>query len=243
MTRFFDDFWRASSLDAHNLAEFGQQMAAFDGEGRQLRLEYPAAPKPLPEVRHNALERVSSRRHSVREFTDRPLSDKELSRLLASCRAWHGAEHRSFPSAGASYAVELFLVQWRPRARMAYYDAVDHGLVELPDPAPEWEEATSKVNVSVMGTPAAMVVAVIFPDRLTVKYGERGGRFALLEAGAVMQQLSLATAESGLAGVVAGGLADRYWLTHLGVAGAGGGLAFGYLVGHPVATERRWGTR
>ncbi|MDO5068336.1 MAG: SagB/ThcOx family dehydrogenase [Propionibacteriaceae bacterium] len=243
MTRFFDDFWQASSLDAHNLVEFGQQMAAFDGDGRPLRLEYSTAPTPLPEVRRGAVDRVAARRHSAREFADRPLSDKELSRLLASCRAWGGAEHRSFPSAGASYAVELFLVQWRPRARMAYYDAVDHGLVELPDPAPAWEEATHRINVSVTGTPAAMVVAVLFPERLTRKYGERGGRFALLEAGAVMQQLALATAELGLAGVVAGGLVDRYWLTQLGVARAGGSLAFGHLVGHPASPERRWGAR
>ncbi|MDO5082474.1 MAG: SagB/ThcOx family dehydrogenase [Arachnia propionica] len=243
MTRFFGDFWQASSIDAHNLTEFAQQMAAFDTEGRPLRLEYSTVPTPLPEVRRGAVDRVAARRHSTREFSDRPLSDKELSRLLASCRAWGGAEHRSFPSAGASYAVELFLVQWRPRARMAYYDAVDHGLVELPDPAPAWEEATHRINVSVTGTPAAMVVAVLFPERLTRKYGERGGRFALLEAGAVMQQLALATAELGLAGVVAGGLVDRYWLTQLGVERAGGILAFGQLVGHPLVIGRRWGTR
>ena len=40
-----------------------------------------------------------------------------------------------------------------------------------------------------------MVVAVLFPGRLTGKYGERGGRFALLEAGAVMQQRSLKVAD------------------------------------------------
>lgn len=78
-----------------------------------------------------------------------------------------------------------------------------------------------------------MVVAVLFAGRLTGKYDERGGRFALLEAGAVMQQLSLAAAELGLAGVVAGGLIDNYWAGQLGVAQAGGRVAFGYLVGHP----------
>ena len=37
----------------------------------------------------------------------------------------------------------------------------------------------------------------------------------------------------GLAGVVAGGLTDDYWLARLGVAQAGGRLAFGYIVVHP----------
>lgn len=238
MTRFLDDFWQASNLDAHNLSEFGQRMAGFDGDGRPLGLDLPAAPTPLPRVRRTVLDRIVTRRCSTRAFAERPLKDKELAQLLASCRAWGGAEHRAFPSAGASYAVELFLVQWRPRGRMAYYDAVDHGLVDLPDAAPSWREAAPRINVQVTGIPAAMVVAVLFLDRLTAKYGERGGRFALLEAGAAMQQLSLAAAELGLAGVVAGGLMDRYWLTRLGVAGFGGSLAFGYLIGHPLSSSR-----
>ena len=233
MTRFFDDFWLASELDAYNLPEFGQRITAFHGDDKPLRLDYPAAPVSLPQTRRSPLERVAARRRSGREFAERPLHPRELSRLLGSCRAWGGAEHRSFPSAGASYAVELFVVAWRPEARMAYYDPIAHGLVILPDPAPAWEEASSRINAPVTGQPAAMVVVVLFAGRLTGKYDERGGRFALLEVGAVMQQLSLAAAELGLAGVVAGGLIDNYWAGQLGVAQAGGRVAFGYLVGHP----------
>lgn len=73
------------------------------------------------------------------------------------------------------------------------------------------------------------MVATLFPDRLTAKYGERGGRFALLEAGAVMQQLSLTATDLGVAGVVMGGLLDGYWL---GLTRTGAVVAFGYLVGH-----------
>jgi len=233
MTRFFDDFWLASELDAYNLPEFGQRITAFHGDDKPLRLDYPAAPASLPQARRSPLERVAARRRSGREFAERPLHPRELSRLLGSCRAWGGAEHRSFPSAGASYAVELFVVAWRPEVHMAYYDPIAHGLVILPDSAPAWEEASSRNNAPVTGQPAAMVVAVLFAGRLTGKYDERGGRFALLEAGAVMQQLSLAAAELGLAGVVAGGLIDDYWAGRLGVAQTGGRVAFGYLVGHP----------
>ena len=76
------------------------------------------------------------------------------------------------------------------------------------------------------------MVATLFPNRLTAKYGERGGRFALLEAGAVMQQLSLTATDLGLAGVVVGGLLDDYWLAQLGLTRTGAVVAFGYLVGH-----------
>ena len=44
MTRFFDDFWLASELDAYNLPEFGQRITAFHGDDKPLRLDYPAAP-------------------------------------------------------------------------------------------------------------------------------------------------------------------------------------------------------
>ncbi len=78
-----------------------------------------------------------------------------------------------------------------------------------------------------------MVIATVFADRLTDKYDERGGRFALLEAGATMQQLSLTAVDLGLAGVVAGGLMDRYWLHRLGLGRTSARIAFGYLAGHP----------
>ena len=42
MTRFFDDFWLASELDAYNLPEFGQRITAFHGDDKPLRLDYPA---------------------------------------------------------------------------------------------------------------------------------------------------------------------------------------------------------
>ena len=39
MTRFFDDFWLASELDAYNLPEFGQRITAFHGDDKPLRLD------------------------------------------------------------------------------------------------------------------------------------------------------------------------------------------------------------
>ena len=234
-TPFFDDFWQASELSPHNLREFTRMMDSHDPEGRQLRLDHPLAPTPLPRTHRRPLERLAARRRSGRGFSSRPLGTKDLARLLGSCRAWGGPEHRAFPSAGASYATEVFVVGWRVEnhtGRMLYYDPVDHGLVTLPDPSPPWPEAQSRINAPIAGEPACLVVATLFPDRLTAKYGERGGRFALLEAGAVMQQLYLTAADLGLAGVVVGGLIDDYWLARLGLTRTGAVVAFGYLVGH-----------
>lgn len=232
---FYDDFYKASKLDQYNLPEFARRMENFSSEGKVLSLEYPNQPTSLPTDGGGKLGAIAKRRHSCRDFSSRPLSAKRLSRLLSSVRAWNGPESRAFPSAGASYACEVFCISWAVEGfegQLFYYDALSHGTVTLPGRAPSWDEAQDKINVRVNGRPAALIVAVIFPQRVTAKYGERGGRFALLEAGAVMQQLSLATAENGLGGLVVGGLVDDYWLDSFGLGRANAQLAFGFLVGH-----------
>ncbi len=236
---FFDDFWEASSLGRYTIGEFGRRLSSFDSDDKELLLEYPGAPTPLPAPR-TRLGRIARRRGSDRAFSERPLGARDLGALLQSLRAWNGLEHRAFPSAGASYAVEVFCVGFAgdpaPRSpiagQAAYYDADAHGLVTVAEGLPTWAEARDAVNVSTQGEPALLVVVVVFPERLTGKYGERGGRFALLEAGAAMQQLSLAVAESRrMAGVVAGGLLDDYWIRALGLTGTDARIAIGYLVG------------
>lgn len=231
---FYDDFAEASALDDHTLAELARRMDAFEPGAEELRLSYPEVPTPLARPRTSALSRLFARRHSQRDFTGRSISRRRFSALLASARAWHGADHRSHAAAGARYAVELFAVCWEVdglSGRVAYYDPVDHGVVTLTDPAPSWEGTYPALGLTVSGIPACLIVAVLFPDRVTAKYGELGGRFALLEAGAVMQSLSLATADQGLRGVLVGGLQERAWLRQLGLGRTGARVAFGYLVG------------
>ena len=133
-----------------------RMMDSYDPESRQLRLDHPLAPTPLPRTRGRPLERLAARRRSGRGFSPRPLGAKYLARLLGSCRAWGGPEHRAFPSASASYATEVFVVGWQVEnhtGRMLYYDPIDHGLVILPDPSPPWPEAQSRINAPVAGEP------------------------------------------------------------------------------------------
>ena len=86
-TPFFDDFWQASELSPHNLREFTRMMDSHDPEGRQLRLDHPLAPTPLPRTHRRPLERLAARRRSGRGFSSRPLGTKDLARLLGSVRA------------------------------------------------------------------------------------------------------------------------------------------------------------
>jgi SagB-type dehydrogenase family enzyme len=233
-TPFFHDFSEATALDEVSLVELARRMDAFEPGTDGLRLDYPESPTSLGRPRPCALDRLAARRGSRREFADRPIPPGRFSALLGAARAWNGPEHRAHPAAGGRYAVELFAVCWAVdgwSGRTLYYDPVEHGVITLPDPAPSWQEALPQLGLTVTGMPGCLLIAVILPDRLTVKYGELGGRFALLEAGAVMQSLSLATTAQGLRGVVAGGLQERPWLRAVGLDQTSARLAFGYLAG------------
>lgn len=230
----FDDFWRASNLDEYTIGAFARQMAAYDADFKTSRLEYPEAAEPLPPVR-SSLARIARQRKSERVFSGRPLTKRQIATILSAGQAFNGPEHRSYPAAGALYTVELFQVVFHAEAyeqSILYYDAQAHGVVRLPGQAPVWSEVADKLNISVEGVPQSLVLIVSFPERVVAKYGERGGRFAMLEAGAAMQQLALTVAaDSKLKGTAVGGTIDDYWRQVLGLTTTDARIVLGYLVG------------
>lgn len=230
----FDKFWEASSLDRFNVQQFSQQLNAYDSDNKELLLEYPLAPKELPHAK-TQLNKIAKKRSSDRTFSGKQLSIKDLGRLLSSFYAWNGLEHRGYPSAGATYVTEIFCIAFRAErytGKVLYYDPEKHGVVVVSDGAPSWDEASKSLNITIDGTPNLLILFVTFPERATAKYGERGGRFALLEVGAALQQLSLQIADSSkLKGVAVGGMLDETCRKWLKLEQTGGQIAIGYLVG------------
>ena len=229
----FEKFWETSNLDRFNVQKFSQKLNAYDSDDKELFLEYPAAPVPLPSTL-SQINKIAKKRKSDRSFSDKQLSIKELGILLSSFYGWNGLEHRGYPSAGATYATEIFCIAFNVEAfsgKVLYYDPEKHGVV-ITVGAPSWDKASKSLNMSIEGTPNMLIVFVTFPRRAISKYGERGGRFALLEAGAAMQQLSLQVAESSkMKGVIVGGMHDKEWLRTIGLSHTDARIAIGYLVG------------
>jgi len=58
------------------------------------------------------------------------------------------------------------------------------------------------------GAPAYIIIAVDY-DKITKRYGERGKRYAILEAGHVAQNITLRAIELGLGTVMIGAFRDR----------------------------------
>jgi SagB-type dehydrogenase family enzyme len=194
----------------------------FDQRPRAWRTYAGARRTPLG-GRDYALERPLGEalrtRASGRDFAPKPLPAELAGRLLhasAGVRALREVEQRwiparPYPSAGALYPVELYVaaqaVEDVPDG-VHHYDPRAHEL-ELRR-AGRFGAALAEVTIAqAMLAAAPLVVALTaVPERSTWKYGERGWRYAWLEAGHVAANLCLVAEALGLAAVEVGGFFD-----------------------------------
>jgi SagB-type dehydrogenase family enzyme len=232
----YDDFWRASTYSPHNIADLAKLQEAFSGQKKQPSiLAYPQAPIALPVQKRHALKKLENTRRSIRKFSGGTLKLIDLSDILSSFRSTSDLEHRTYPSAGAMYGLEIFCVTYDVEGyenKLLYYNPDQHAISIIGN-APDWSEASENCNVDTDGSPQCIVLFVSLPERLTAKYGERGGRFALIECGAALQQLTMHVANNKrLSGCPVGGLIDGYWLKKLNLTSPNQQILLGYICGN-----------
>lgn len=179
---------------------------------------WPLPPPQLPAVDLPTLVR---RRRSCRAFEPTPVTLVELATLLhASYGVTHrpppesgldGQSFRAVPSGGGLYPLELTVCAWRVDGLEpgAYrYDPLRHELLPLGTRAArEAVRAAMVYPELVEDAPCLLVLSGVFL-RSRFKYGQRGYRFVLLEAGHVAQNLILAAGCLGLGSVPVGGFFD-----------------------------------
>jgi SagB-type dehydrogenase family enzyme len=118
---------------------------------------------------------------------------------------------RPVPSAGALYPLELYVVSLAVEGLppgVYHYDPFRHRLAEL-GPSCFADLRGALVDPTLADCAAALLVATGVFWRSRFKYGARGYRFTLLEAGHVVQNAVLAAADLGLAALPLGGFHDR----------------------------------
>ncbi len=164
-------------------------------------------------------------RHSVRSFDDqRRITLAELSQFLDSTArvlsTWQGRDlgeagpvvgHtvRPYPSAGASYELELYLAvdKCEGLARGFYhYDAGGHALIAIATRSPEFE-ALLKGAEFALGAPAAPQVLITITarfGRISWKYSSIGYALILKDVGVLMQTLYLMATDMELGGCAIG---------------------------------------
>lgn len=214
------------------LAENGElQTLAAHGWRRNPHLPRIGLPSPLrPDC---SLWCALDLRRSSRDFSATTIGVRPLATLLdAACGVRSG--RRTIPSGGALYPLELFVVARRVaglRRGVFRYDAELHVLERHSscDPWPMFLEA-SPVPELVEDAAAALLVLAVF-GRTRFKYGVRGYRFALLEAGHLGQNVVLAAAALGIAALPFGGYYDARLDELAGVDGVEEAVVYSVVVG------------
>ena len=222
MSRKVDDTTSLSRLFHLNSEATAVEQSGPPAPFVQTSKTYPDAKRvALPETPKGAVATLAARRTSVRAFSPAPLTLATLAAVLrAGCQAitpdpaqsGQAFLRRPAPSAGGLYPLEVYLLvrNVEGAARGVYhYDVLGDDLELLSD-AP-WESAASEAFYTwdfISDAPVIFCIGSVFA-RTQTKYGPRGYRYALLEAGHVTQNLCLAATELGLGSLCIGGYSDR----------------------------------
>ena len=183
----------------------------------------PAVALPEPRFPDVPFGEVVNGRRSERTFGSGDLSLEQLSALL---HAAYGTTHqllteapagvgpllRTVPSGGGLYPLEIDVFAWNVSSLEPgryHFDPLRRVLEVLAvEGFAEAVRETTAYPAIATGCAALFVVSAMF-WRTRFKYGLRGYRFALLEAGHVAQNLLLAATAFQLASVPLGGFFDR----------------------------------
>lgn len=231
----FHLFWEGSKLDRHTVRAFAERIELDDRLPRDPPELVYAQQTPLPRA-SDELSELMVRRRSERRFGPGALDVAQLGALFGAFA--HRPGGRLLPSAGARYPTEVFalLLAAEPpwASSIVHYDGAAHALTRV-GACPDERRWRAALNLAPEADrPAAVVVFTAFPSRVSERYGERGGRFLLIEAGHHAHSLALRLARDGLAGYELGGLHDDDVLDLLGLAGTEAIVTLGYALGPPA---------
>lgn len=148
-------------------------------------------------------------RISTREFTDIPLTYEELSNILywSAGKKQNSEYSRMYPSAGARYPVEIYLVSRKT-------ERLENGLYHLNIKDNSLEQLLNKdldeeIDKIILQDELKKAAAIIFMtgviSRSEVKYGANAYRFALIESGHIGQNIHLIAEQQNIGCCAIGG--------------------------------------
>jgi SagB-type dehydrogenase family enzyme len=191
------------------------------------------------------LQAIMGRRRSRRGFGGEVTLD-ELATLLEQSlgctsvvtETGSGLSHalRAWPSAGGLYPLDAYVLAARVAdlaPAVYHYNPIAQQLerLHLREPGEIAERAFFGQEMARQAAATILLVAAF--GRTISKYGERGYRLVLLDAGHAAQNLLLTAEQLELAAVAIGGFDDEAVASDLGLDGVGEALVHSVLVGRP----------
>ncbi len=193
---------------------------------------------PKPVYHGITLEESIEKRRSVRNYSGKPLTLSQLSQLLFSAQGITGKLYdqslRTAPSAGALYPIEVYVIvnSVEGLTRGIYHYAVLNHSLELVKSGDFRKEITAVgLEQEMLGdADVTFVLSAIF-DRVRHKYGERGFRYAYIEAGHISQNIYLQAVSLGLGSVSVGAFLDEEINKLIGIDGQTEAVIYLHAVG------------
>lgn len=201
-------------------------------------LESGDAQLALPPVEESELVTLIRARHSCRDFAPRAMRLEDLATLLGGAYGvtQRGeAYDRAAPSAGGLYPLEVY-VATRAVEGLAdgvyHYNVRGHSLEFVRQSCAPGELGQDLLGQQYLEQANAFIFLSAVFARTQRKYGPRGYRYVLLEAGHVAQNLCLMAAERGLGGLCVGGFFDRRLNRALQLDGVRQAVVYAVAIGH-----------
>ena len=159
----------------------------------------------LPEPRTTgeiSIEEAMLHRRSVRQYTKEAITLNDLSQLLWAAQGITSEEgFRTAPSAGALYPLEVYVVAGNVdglAGGVYRYRAEGHTLQRIRDGDLRGNLSECALKQTQITDAAVDIVFAAVFNRSTTKYGERGVRYAYIEAGHAAQNVYLQAEASGI---------------------------------------------
>ncbi len=192
----------------------------------------PGIDLPPAGVGRMSLDHALARRRSLGAAEPVVLPLEHLAALLAAAyRSVRG--RRPVPSGGALYPLELYAVALTVESLDAatyHYDPFRHRLERI-GPGLRADVVAALVDPALAENAAALLVVTAMFWRSRFKYGLRGYRFALLEAGHAVQNAVLAATALHVPALPLGGFYDRRMDDIVGADGLDEATVYALLLG------------
>ena len=214
---YLDQIGREPTLRGIHKALEGQGLAAH--KEAMMRL-------PQPDVTgHVSLEKTIKSRRTIRSFASNRITLKDFSQLLWAAQGViePGGFRRSVPSGGALYPIDVYAVVGEDgvegiESGVYRYEPRTHEITLVKGGDSRQELAKAALGQMWMAAAPVTLIVTAEYQRSSSKYGERGVRYSLIEAGHVGQNIFLQSEALGLGAGIVGAFNDREvtWVAKLG---------------------------
>jgi SagB-type dehydrogenase family enzyme len=219
---------------------------AYESAGRQELVRETDVTRttiPLEPPEETTLTTLWRRRRSCRAFQPRQLEPAAVSALAAAAQGvvevaradGQALVRRAAPSAGGLYPLDVYMFLSRVDGLpdgLYEYRPLAHSLQELAlGDVQDWLAGATYVTPFIHGANVVLAFVATFA-RTQTKYGPRGYRYILLEAGHAAQNVCLRAAELGLDTLCIGGFVDSLVNERIGLTQMEAGVVYMVAAGY-----------